>query len=412
MTRDLLTSFLSRGSGSVAQLLINFVIGNFYGAAAVGIYYSFVSWSAVFATVYGMGLPTLVLREVAAAGQNSDTDPVRGLLSWASRSILLASVIFISGAFALRFLLVDTGLGGHALDYVICLSAAFAAFQAQWKLVVEHQKGLGNVSRAMFLEFGLVPYLFLLALGLLTLSGTMLDPMQLILVYAVLGSLTVLPFILRPAIGRGQSASYLREFRRSIGPFWAVSLVNNLMVAAPYVLMTLVLAPADIGKFAIAHRLVGVSATLGQVVSSYFSPIFVRERDGAAARTTFLRARLTLIAYCVPLLLLYAVLDDFILSLFGPEFATEATKTAFAILIVARLLVSGLGASEAFLCMSGYERFEYYYACVSLLVFGVLSIWLVGPYGMLGVAIAFGTASVCRAAMSYLKARNVLSHAS
>lgn len=179
--------------------------------------------------------------------------------------------------------------------------------------------------------------------------------------------------------------------------------MNTALAVAPYVILPHFVTVDEIGLFAIAHRLVSVTGTILAGLTAHFGPLFAKH--GAAGNTatfmrTFRRSQIYSLAFYLPFFLVYAVLADAVLGVFGPEFRTA--KVMLLILAYSRLINSTLGLSGLALNMTGRESWELANATVTLVLFAVLCFAPLHLSGGLRVAAAYAIALTCRSILSFI----------
>jgi O-antigen/teichoic acid export membrane protein len=184
---------------------------------------------------------------------------------------------------------------------------------------------------------------------------------------------------------------------------WALSVGNIFLVSAPYLILPYLVDAEGIGRFAAAHRLVALSATVSVALSAVFDRIFAQataQGNTVHLKKTFQRSQLYAFIAYLPIWVLYFSFPREILAMFGQEFRDAAG--ILLILATGRLVNSALGLTERYLIMTRREGVELFSELAAAIVFVVAGTMAGIAWGLTGVAIAYSFAFAMRSVISYI----------
>ncbi len=354
--------FAARGAGVAAQLAANTLLGNLLGADGVGRYYLYVSWSNLLCALGGLGLPPLTLRTVAT-GQ-----PPNGAAS--RRFVRAALRIGLSSSVALGALLVlglrpaaSWLLYGAASGFIVAFAALTALLFLRTRIQTAALKACNRREAAISLETTALPALVAAGVGASALAGLPLSAEGAIRIHVVAAlAVTVAAHLLWTRFSRDEAPSTPpaqpeRPELRNLLPLWGSSLLGATMANLPFVILPHVAAASDIGRFAIAARLVAFATVILQALSSYFAPRFARARARGDLQDLAHQLRASQLystASYLPLLIAFGLFPGPILGLFGAEF--PAARGLLRILAAGQAVNAATGLVGPFLIMAGRER--------------------------------------------------------
>lgn len=405
MNRKFLTTLLLVGTrlgASILQFVLALLIARLYGAAILGEFQIYISYTLLFGSFFSIGLPSFVAREVAAndvsGGASQQNSSVIGWL-FVIITVLCLSVYAIY-AFAKEMPLVSS----YAIDnIVVTISIVSGGIYSILIVLSESLKGLKEVSRALISEFYYPPIFFLLILLLLTYSGVEITVGTLLVSYlsALMLALLFTSILIftkhQLKVTRQTVSDNIGEVMR----MWGIRLLNSLYPAAPYLVLPFFVSAVDVGLFSIAHKLVSVIGTIVTAVSSIYMADFSRSYyggDKGKLMSEFAGSRKVLLTFVTPLAIIYMLLPGYLLSFFGDEFLRAATM--LAVMAFSRYVASFFGLTETVLNMTGNAIYELRSAVISVGLFFLVAVLLVQSMGVLGAAIAFASSVVMRAVVS------------
>lgn len=369
-----------------------------YGVYAFAL--SLLNMAAIYVT---LGLDNVALREVSAFTGAGDWAGVRGYSLFTYRATVLASLAL--SAVGLGALTLWPGLDSatfNALATLALLLPLTATMVTQTCML----QSTGSLLEAQLPSAALRPLVLIsLLVGAVLVAGHTLSSAQVLLLSAVATSASVLlsDYLLRRrchwaaprAPQDAQRKEWLRLGRSLLG-------ISTFQMAASQqmgiFMIGLLKAKRDAGIYSAANQValpvsLGVGAVLF-VVAPMLAQYHSQGRRAELQRTLHLSV-LGSVALSVPALIVFVFIGRWALGWYGPDF-----KAGYSILLVLSLnhvIVSfGGGAGGYLLSVSGNEHANLRMTAISAVVNFLLVVALVGRFGMLGVAIAFTTASVLK----------------
>jgi O-antigen/teichoic acid export membrane protein len=374
-------------------------------------------WSIVslLAIPAAMGLPTLVVREMARLAVQQRWALMRGLLMRANQIVLALNGIICAVSATLAAVLYDvdsmppqfaTFLWGLALLPFLSLGAVRGAAL----------RGLHHVVVGQIPELVLRPALLLVAIvSTVVMAGTLTAPIAMAWhCMAAAFSFVVGAMVLARSLPRGL-ASVRPEFDTStwIGSIIPLSFLSGILVInaqTDIVVLGLLGSSQEVGIYRVASQAAHLVVFAQAVVNLAIAPTIARLH--ASADKIRLQRMVTWSTRCVflvalPLALVFIAFGERILILAFGE-AYKAAYLPLAILSGAQLFNAGMGPVTAVLNMTGLERVTAKGVAVAAAVNIILNVILVPLYGMVGAAI--GTAIsllVWNAVLSYEVSRRL-----
>ena len=189
------------------------------------------------------------------------------------------------------------------------------------------------------------------------------------------------------------------KFRDLFGtamPMYGAAMADVVMTFSDVLILGIFATAADVGIYTAAARTALLTRFLLLANSSVAAPRFAalhaaNDKEGVARLAV--RSTLLTTFSSVPLLLLFIVFPEKVLSLFGSQF--EAGAQVLIILTIGQFVNAATGPVGYLLNMSGFHRIEGHIAVAGAVMTVVLCFALIPLWGMLGAAAAnaFATAA-------------------
>jgi O-antigen/teichoic acid export membrane protein len=402
----------SRGLGVLAQVALQIAVGALGGAAALGLLQIFASWTGVIGELVGGGHPTRILRDTSVQAARGDRRAITRGLRQALLKVLgygLIAAAAIAACLASGLVTPDD-VAAKTILAVACCAPLFAAA----RLCAEGLKGLEHPTWAVALENLTMPATLLLMCAMLAWADRVLTP-ALLLAGAALGTLTTLTLLaltLRRCLGDPMATAEGPEPASAAGEqlhFWANGLLNIAFLQLPFLLLPLFASAAEIGHFAVAHKLVNIITTLLILMAALFGPRFARaaaSQDAASMRQLLMRTQLISSSIFIPAAATLLLLAQQLAT----AFSIPATNLAplLWILCAGQLVNALTGLPGVMLTMSGGARREMQIQLVGTCA-TALAIVVAGAYSGLGAAaIAMSAGIAVKNIASYLAAHHHL----
>lgn len=420
---DAVGRFLRRGSAvsmllKVAATGVSFLTGIFLartlGPSGYGIYAYAMAVVTLLSTPAALGLPQLLIRQIAAYESDGEWELMRGLLRWSSRVTVVAATVLVALAALGGWLFAgQVPVGGLP---VFWLSLVMVPLLALGALRVAALQGLHRVILAQLPEGLLRPGLFLIVAGIAyLLLGQSFEPLwamglQVAATAAAFGIGTAMLWRLKPAALRHAGIRIRsRAWRASALPLLIISGVFIINTNADLLMLGWFGAAHDVGVYRVATR--GAQVVLFFLMAAnlaaapVFSRLYHQNERAQLQHVITLTARMILLV-AVPLALLLIFFGAPILELlFGSDYVSGAT--ALAILAGGQLVNAATGSASELLMMTGFERANARVAGFGVAMNVGLNAVLIPPFGIDGAATA---TAISTAAVNLLLAWSARRH--
>jgi O-antigen/teichoic acid export membrane protein len=181
----------------------------------------------------------------------------------------------------------------------------------------------------------------------------------------------------------------LRELLATAMPMYGSAMADVVMTFSDVLILGLFVSSAEVGIYTAAARTALLTRFLLLATSAVAAPRFAalhaaNDKQGVARLA--LRSTLLTTVSTLPLLLLFIVFPERILSLFGPQF--EAGASVLIILAIGQFVNAATGPVGYLLNMSGFHRIEGRVAVAGAVMTVGLCFALIPVWGVLGAAAA------------------------
>lgn len=409
--KPFLIEFLRFGSSTgfvqLSRVASGLVVAALVDPAAWGVWY-LLNLIIAYGGVTQLGVLNGMNREVPAASGHGDA-----LLARQLRSTSLGFVLLTTGAALL--LLFGSALTIPGLDLskeflltlVLLLSTQLFTYATT---SLRSTTNFTQLSRLQLLQAIVYPVFSIAGAVFLGIAGFIIGQIMALGVctLATLGSGTV---IWRPKLD-------MRLGRRLIGvgfPIMLVGLIHTLFATVDRWIVAGNLGPAALGHYSLAIMALSAVALLPQVISQQFYPrlayAWSAKKDAGELRRMATRQRVFTYIAVVPMVALIALLAPPIVKAFLPQYAPGIP----AILVTAMIpLVSTIGEGYGGILHVLSRQYWYIGAILATLIVNVVaSLLLVGPFGLVGVAmgtfIAFIVLAISRVVLGSLALKRAVS---
>jgi O-antigen/teichoic acid export membrane protein len=414
---------LSRGGAILTQFLAQLMVAATAGASGLGVLQLLTSWVCIGGEVLALGLPALAMRRVSVATENGEKELVSEILNRSRRLIFRAWLVLALVTLGPLLWLSQAADSPFWAQYgAVCMGALLLAPAfSLTRLYAESLKSLGSPLTAVTLENLVSPAALLLVSGLCWLRGESLTSATLLLTAAI--GLGVTPLVLQLRINR-QLATQIPvtatkawitpqdDYPRSeLLHLWGCSVLSIVFLQMPFLLLPLFANVAEIGVFALAHKLINVITALLILLAAVFGPAFARcaaRGDNAEISRLLRRTQLLSMALYLPLSFAVIAASD----LFGSNLAEDFDGLTLYLLILAsgQLVNAATGLAGVMLNMTGAAKCEFYILLGSTAVGLLASLCLGVLYGPLGIACAWSGSVALKNLGSYTLAHKHLSN--
>ncbi|MCK7546988.1 flippase [Marinobacter koreensis] len=379
----------------VLALALGIVLARGLGADGYGTYaYAFAIMGLLMVAAEA-GVPTLLLREVAAAQSQQRWGLLYGALIRAGQLVLLASTsVSIAGMLVLTVMFDRLSPGQFYTTLLMLLVLPLAAMT---QAIASAMRGLHRVVVGQALDMLLRPLLVLAGVGsLFLLAPALRQPEYAMGVQFVAAGIVLLVggLMLRrylPAASRTEPVEYqTRRWLSSTLPFALIGGAGIINNQADIIMLGWFGGTADVGIYRVAVQgatlvVFGLQAA-NAVVAPQFARLYAQGDLEKLQRLVTASARVVLLA-ALPLALAFVFAGGAIVTwVFGTEFV--ASHLPLAILALGQLANAAFGSVGFLLNMTGNERQVARALWQTALLNIVLNALLIPLYGMVGAAVA------------------------
>jgi O-antigen/teichoic acid export membrane protein len=379
------------GVGFASQLVLARVLG----AEPLGRLYVALSLAGVMATVCSLGFPSVTARFVAQYRTARDWSALAAFISVSRRYSLIAACA-VSGLAAVGVALAPW-LARESRDALLLGLLTTPAFTAM---------NLNGATANAHRRFGLVyvpellgrPILLLVAGALVTtvLAARTATVVLLLHLIGCLGLVIAQRRMLRGLLPAERDTPRMRD-RRAAGRRWlehatpmiVVALFTQLFADLEILLVSPLLAPEQVGVFAVCLRLALMTGFAVQLVQQLILPDTAEaysRGDTQSVRAHILRANLLSTSICLAAAVVIAAAGRPILTLFGKGFVDG--YACLVVLAISQVLRAAAGPAAHVLTFAGAERTTIAACAVSLVILAASNAILASTFGLVGAAAA------------------------
>jgi O-antigen/teichoic acid export membrane protein len=341
-------------------------------------------------------LMQLTTRETALMHQSGELGQVRALLRWGNRHVLLGSALILVGVGGIAIWNAEWQIDDRWT--LVLLSLAALPLLGLNAIRSGILAGLRRVVIGQFPDLVIRPLALLFVATVLFLGG-LLSPLTAVAAFiaGAVSALIVGAVLLRrtfPETGDdlpSNDAAQHKQWRRAWMPFTLLVAASTLNAQIGILLLGWFSADDQVAAMQVAERgamLVVLSlAVVNLVIGPHISQVHKtgdRVQLQNLSRYSARMALLVALPIAVPLIFFGAPILAFV---FGDEYAEIATLP-LAILAIAHVINVTFGSVGRLGGRSGYERHSLLGQAFSLVVVGVLGVFLIPEFGALGAAVS------------------------
>lgn len=385
-----LGTFSIKTAGTLLLHTRSFVLAALMGPASYGLFAYVLAWTILIGRTASLGLPTLVLRTVAAAPE--DAARIRAHLRASAR--LVSGLGLAAGAtfWALTTILLAPT---HPLRVVVPWVVGLPALLALSWLLASTLQGLARPVLSQIGHFVIVPGLVIVAV--LALRPVIPANVETILVLhqlALVGALIFYHLVLNnivPFAGGSETPSL--RISTTI-PFATSTVLSMLQLHVGTLVVGTLAGPAEAAIFDLAQRGSTLVAFVMTVVTIPLAPMVARlyHEDRRRLWRALDVARAVSLVGAVLMTLAYALFAPPLLATMGDAY--RAAYVPLLVLSVGQIASAAFGPLGWILNMTGYERQAARDLGIGVAVQTILAIGLATDLGALGGAIA-GAIGLC-----------------
>ena len=378
--------------------VVSVVLARLLGVREFGLYSLAMSVLGLLVVPATVGFPQLLVREIAAYRIKGEWGLIRGLLRFAQRTSLLASLaIALLGGFVLWVL--SDRFSGEAVR-VLTLVFLALPFWALLQLHGEALRGFEQILAGQWVSTVMRPLGFLFLVGVVWLFAGGITEASLALGLHILAAGIALAFafyLLRGQLSRSVPSHAVSQntsvWIRSALSLAFLGLLNLIPQHAGILLLGWMRSPEEVGLYKVAFQTASLIPFGLMAVNTAVAPTLAQlyaVAEKAKLRKVMLTASAVAIAFALPLVLLFTLRGSWFLGLaFGEAFAESAT--ALAIIMGGQLVNAATGPVGFLLIMSGHEKKATISVGIGSGINLLLNLALILFWGIEGAAIATAT---------------------
>lgn len=366
------------------------------GPESYGVYAFSLSVAMLLAVPAHMGLPTLVVREVAVARATRQWGVMRGVLSWGNRvALLMGGCVAAGAAFTVWILLPESE--GRRLATLISAFALVPLISLA-SVRTGTLRGLDRIISGQLPERIIRPAVLLLLLYVAWLGGDLrTDTAMQLHVLAAAVALGAGIWLLRRSLPEqvrcAEPRTMTKEWMFSLWPLALLAGIQTLNTHTDLIMVGLLAGSEAAGIYSVAVQVAAVVVFMLTVVNLAIAPHFARwhaNKERAQLQNAATWAANLSIVSALPIAAGLIVFGEPLLdSVFGEAYS--AGHRALAILCVGQTLNAMAGPVILLLNMAGYERDTVRGVAAAAVANIVLNALLIPHFGIEGAA--FATAS-------------------
>ncbi|MBT3612117.1 MAG: flippase [Flavobacteriales bacterium] len=388
-------SFLIRIGGQVMGFLLTLLIANYFGAKGLGDYVLSIVVLRIFTLFSKLGMDTFSIRFIASFAKKEKWKSIQIFRNKITRLLSITSLIF---SLLMYCFSQDIANLIHANVHHIRLNAFFVLPMAFFMLHYQSLRGLKKIIEFSF--FYRMSQATFSIISIFIITQFILDGD--VPVYAYLSSLAIVSLLAFISFSYNfnklkiinsneqiENLEYRDILKVSIPLMFAQS-VQFIMAWTDKLMLGNMRSPEEVGIYFTAFKLSMFASIALMAVNSIAAPIFAElygKKDMNGLRKVAHQSSKIIFLTTLPLVLCFLIFPDFLLSLFGPEFA-EKGVIAFMLLSFGKLISTLSGSVGNILQMTGKQVVFMNILFVGAIVNGVLNLFLIPKFGINGAAFA------------------------
>ena len=395
LIRSALGSAGVQAANRVLALALGVILARALGPDGYGIYaYAYAVMSLLMVAAEA-GVPTLLMREVAAAEGRGQWGLLNGALRRGVQVVAVVSIAIASASLIALMLL--AGRMAPASFYTMAVMLLVLPASALAKTLAHALRGLHRVVTAQALEMLLRPFLVIALVGtLFFLSPALRTPSiamaaQLVAVMTVAAIAAIHLKRCVPAAAREAPAEFRsRQWLKSALPFTLIGGAGIIKSQTDIIMLGWFMNAESVGHYRVAVQGAILVAFSLQVVNAVAAPQFSRlytSKEMARLQILVTRSAQFTFLGALPLALILLVAGEpLVTGIFGSDFAPAYIP--LVILILGQLFHASFGSVGFLLSMTGHERASARLFWEAALLNVILNAALIPFYGTHGAATA------------------------
>lgn len=376
-------------------LLLSVLLARTLGVEGYGIYVWTFAIMRLLMVVAEAGVPTLLLREVAANCGQKKWREFKGVFLYAVRWVVFVSVCVSATGISILFFFEKNTT--HEFFLTLLLMLLLLPVAALLKTLLHAMQGLQHVITALTFDMVLRPLLILL----IVITGALISESYWQPYFAIaaqlLGVLVILLLVISKLRSFWPKQSFQhapifqrRKWFRNTLPFILIGGAGVLNNQTDILMLGWIQSPEEVGIYRVAAQgglfVSFILKAAQSVLGPTFADLYAKD-DQVGLRQLFRKATFWITLTTLPLCLLFIIFGDFLINLIFGEAYIKA-YWPLVILAVGYLLNISFGPVGQLLQMSGKEAETAWVLWLTVVLNIVLNMLLIPAYGVSGAAFA------------------------
>lgn len=399
---------------SALTFLTSILLARVLGKSGFGVYTYSIVWAYLLSVPATMGFDNFVVKQVAVYQLQSSWRLMNGLLKWATRTVIISSVVVsllaILAAFFLRSRMTTESF------YCLCLAMALMPALSLRNIRRGAMRGLNNVTKGLLPELLFDPLILItLTVGAYIFLREELTPLWIIGFYGIGSGITLLivnRFLKQTLPDEATKAAPLykgRLWQSTAIPFMLLESVPIINSQVDVLMLGSFRDAAAVGLYVPVNRGAQLIMFILMAAGSSMSPIIASKyADGKMAElqkaVTFNVRVVAIVSFLFAAALV--IFSSFYLGLYGPEYVEG--QTALYIFCAGNFVASSMSLSYGALNMTGHEREAATIGWGATISNIVLNAVFIPLWGVNGAALATSLGSAMGAFVSLIVVRRKL----
>lgn len=390
------------GISTFLSLILSVVIGRISGPVAFG-EYTFVITIANIVTIFlQMGMPILLIREIAKYKQQLDYRYLSLLWDWSTNRVLIATLLFfiiLSGAVGVIYKQINP----TADPLVLFISLILVVVITQSAIEESKLKGLNLVALSIVPDKIIKPILIILAILIFSLYFSIeLKVVDFLTIYTLF---SIVAFVLLRGVANNRITPYKKlilrrgvDFKfeeviekniKSSKIFMYIAVAQVINMYSDVVMLGFYVSFEEVGYYRVAVQSTVISTFSSTVIVMLIMPII---------SSLYVKGDMKKIKEILKKMVLYSVIFSLIVTfsllLYGKSIISISygidyidAYTPMIILLFSQMISAFFGFLGPVLNMTGHERLVLYGISISMVLNIILNMVLIPLYGMNGAAI-------------------------
>lgn len=382
-------------------LALSVVLARYLGPNQYGVYAFALSLVGMLGLPVQIGLPTLILREVARYHTLDGLSKIKGLISISNRVVIYISLVVIALVFVMHGWFFQ-GRGSYELKHeTILVAVILIPLVALSRVREAWLQGMGFVLIAQLADKIALP---IVMISLVLLVNTFVVVTAPIAMASYLGALTV-SFLLSyffvkrylyPAIKIVPVEYELAKWIKSIIPLSFLAGVNFINTQVDILMLGVFSSSSEVALYKVATSgavlMIFAMVALESVISPKIVEMYTSKKITSLQRMLTLSARFSGVfaVFCFLFFMLFG--RDLIHLVYGNSY--KDSYSVLVILALAQIVNASVGSVHAVLNLTGHEKYTLRAGLLAALINITLNILLIPKYGAIGAAIAMATSII------------------